>query len=146
VFSKTSPNYAQSVYPDLPLKDKTLDYFFYVDKAKSEESLSEYDFDNMTIASHGLWHFDHTKVGNELKRASIITSCQLLSTDVFVPPFNRWDEEMARICSENGITMIRSEQEGWKSFEHNKFDESHKFWYFHSWRWTPETLKGYLNV
>ena len=145
VFAKSSHQMKASVYPDLPLKDKPLDYFLDVDKVKNEAWFMELDFPNVKIVSHGLWHFDHTAVQYDLKKASIISSCRILHTDIFVPPFNRWDIEMDEICKNNGITMIKSELEGWKSFEHNKFDLSLSLWYFHSWRWTPGSLKAYLN-
>lgn len=135
-----------SVYPDLPLKDKPLDYFFNVDRVKSAKSFIEHDFPNVSIVSHGLWHFDHTSVDSQLKKASIISSCRLLYTNIFVPPFNKWDEEMQLICESNGIQMIKSDLDGWKSFEHNNFDPEHELWYFHSWRWDSQKLKEYLSV
>lgn len=135
-----------AIYPKLPLKDQPLDYFFDVDRVKSDAWFVEKDFPNVKVISHGLWHFDHTKVESQLKKASIISSCRLLYTDTFVPPFNKWDNEMESICLDNGITMIKSNESGWKSFEHNKFDPSHELWYFHSWRWKHQELKDYLGV
>lgn len=144
VFSKDAMN--GSVYPDLPLKDKSLDYFFNVDRVKSCPSFIENDFPNVKVISHGLWHFDHTVVDTQLKKASIISSCRLLNTDTFVPPFNKWDDEMELICASNGIKIIKSDFDGWKSFEHNPFDPNHELWYFHSWRWDAQRLKEYLDV
>lgn len=144
VLSKNA--FSGAVYPDLPLIDKPIEYFFDVDAAKYYGSGIEEDYDNLIVASHGLWHFDHTKVDSQLKKASIISSCRLLEADIFVPPFNKWDEEMELICTSNGIQMIKSQDEGWKSFEHNKFDPTHKLWYFHSWRWDSQRLKEYLSV
>lgn len=144
VFSKNSVS--GSIYPNLPLKDKELKYFYEVDKAKDNIFMAEKEYENIVIASHGLWHFDHTSVDRQLKEASIITSCNLLKTNIFVPPFNKWDAEVELICAANNITLIKSNEEGWKSFEHNKFDASYPLWYFHSWRWTHVTLKEYLNV
>lgn len=146
VFSKNGGKFKQSVYPDLPLKEQELDYFFDVDGVKSDYWCVELEYPNLKLASHGLWHFDHTKVDSQLKKASIISSCRLLKTDIFVPPFNRWDEEMDLICLSNNIQMIKSNEAGWKSFEHNKFDPSHELWYFHSWMWTLEKFKEYIGV
>lgn len=145
VFSKSSNDYKQSVYPALPLKNQEFNYFLDVDRCEYMGNI-KFEFPNVQVVSHGLWHFDHTQVESQLMKASIVSSCKLLHTDIFVPPFNRWNAEMELVCAANNITMIKSDQEGWKSFEHNKFDPEHKLWYFHSWRWTPQTLKEYLCV
>lgn len=130
-----------SVYPGLPLKDKPFDYFLDVD----EYTGSPYA-ELSKVVSHGLWHMDHTKIDSQLKKASIVSSCRLLKTDIFVPPFNRFDDEMDSICQYFGIQLVKSDYEGWRSFEHNKFDPTHELWYFHSWRWDSKTLKDYLLV
>lgn len=136
-FGKYSPNGA--IYPDLPLKEKPMRYFFDVNRFVHNREFPG------KICSHGLWHFDHQAAELGLAEASIVTSCKLLMTDTFIPPFNRWDFLTEKICKENGITLIKSQEEGWRSFECNEFDPSHQNWYFHPWRWTPETLRTYLT-
>jgi hypothetical protein len=138
IFSRSSNNGA--VYQDLPLKSKSLDYFLKVNNIYHPPKIYK-----VTIASHGLWHFDHTKVSKDLKKASIVTSCSLLGTSMFIPPFNKWDDGMDKICQDNGIEMIKSDEHGWKSADINEFNPEHNFWYFHSWRWTADRMRDYLK-
>lgn len=139
MFSKQ--NEKGAVHPGIPLKEQPLPYFFEVDQRINLNDIAQ--FDSGIIVSHGLWHFDHTDASMDLQEASIVTSCQLLFTNVFVPPFNKWDARMEHICIERGIRLVKP-SEGWKSFEHNKFDVTHPLWYFHSWKWTPDKLREYL--
>lgn len=136
LFAKYCPEGA--VYPDLPLKDKPQSYFYDVDRITYLRDM------DVTIVSHGLWHLDHSQACQSLQEASIITSCRILGTNIFVPPFNRFSDVTERVCSDNNILLIKSDSEGWKSFEFNEFNPEHKKWYFHSWRWKPKQLKEYL--
>lgn len=138
VLSKSSPNGA--VYPNLPLKSKPFHYFIETDSV----ILAKY-VDGTRIVSHGLWHLDHSKITPDLQEASIVSSCRLLKTDTFVPPFNSWNGQTERICERHGIRLVKHE-DGWKSFEHNDFDPSHPLWYFHSWKWNKDSLRAYLNA
>lgn len=138
VLSKTSQ--LGSVYPSLPLKLKPFHYFLEVDDA-----LVPHDLNLLSrVVSHGLWHLDHSKIEPQLQEASIVSSCRLLKTDIFVPPFNNWNGYTEMVCERHGIQLVKYE-EGWKSFEHNEYDPSHDLWYFHSWKWTPERLRSYLQ-
>lgn len=137
VLSHSAPSGA--VYPSLPLKTKPFEYFLDVNQAIANPHMIP-----AKVVSHGLWHFDHTKIERELMAASIVSSCKLLYTDTFVPPFNKWSEAMSDVCRYHGIRLVKSNEEGWKSFEFNEFDPSHELWYFHSWKWTPEKLRDYL--
>lgn len=137
-FAKFASNGA--VYPELPLKDKSMDFFFNVNRFMR---LADREF-NGKLCSHGLWHFDHTK-SMALAEASIITSCRLLESDTFIPPFNKWDYMTERFCSENGINLVKSQEDGWLSFEFNEFDPEKQLWYLHPWRWTPNMLREYFS-
>jgi hypothetical protein len=91
------------------------------------------------IVSHGLFHFDHRAGSGDLVKASILGSCQILNTKLFIPPFWRWSDKMQRICDQNGIKLWTKED--WINFETTGFKENHDRYLFHSWRWTPEKLK-----
>lgn len=136
IFSKYSQDGA--VYPDAPFKDKPLQYFWDVNQAK-------HDFSGMygDIASHGLFHVDHSQLQYDAQEMSIVSSCKYLETNMFIPPFNRFNQATEAVCRINGIKLLKLD-DGWKSLEFNDFDESHDLWYFHPWRWTPETLKEKL--
>jgi hypothetical protein len=70
---------------------------------------------------------------------SILTSCSIVDTKIFVPPFNAFNETTEEICRDNGITLVKPD--GWKSIEHNDIDREHEKWYCHAWRWTPEEFE-----
>lgn len=129
-----------SVYPQPPFKDKPMDFFFDVNLIMAQINVGR-----TKLVSHGFWHFDHSKAGIELQEASIVTSCRFLRTNIFVPPFNRYNADTVEVCRRNVINLVRPE-EGWRSMEHNDFDPSHHRWYWHPWKWTPEKFQKYIEV
>lgn len=138
IFGKT--NRTGSVYPNPPFKTHSVKWFYDVDLFILPEDLPK-----TVIASHGLLHVDHSRIDYDAQEMSIVTSCRLLNSKIFIPPFNKFNEDTIRICKDNEISMIMS-YDGWKSMEFNKFDCSHNNWYFHSWRYSPEVLREYLNA
>lgn len=91
-----------------------------------------------TIVSHGLMHFSHKRVSAEIQELSILTSCNLLNTKIFLPPFVEWNKDTERICNDNGIKLLGKEK--WRSLDKEVFDASYPYWLFHSWRWSAEEL------
>ncbi len=138
LFSKKSES--GSVYPDVPFKDKPLEYFLSVDRFLGRYMAPDY----VTTVSHGAWHFDHSALSKEAQYCSIISSCAILKTRIFCPPFNRWSSDTEAICNDNGIQLLKME-DGWKSLEHNKFDKNHGLFYFHSWRWKSKEFMEYIE-
>jgi hypothetical protein len=94
--------------------------------------------------SHGLVHTDHRLMTKEAQELSILTSCSLVNSDIFIPPFNKWNKATEEICNEHQIHLIKFE-DGWKCMEYNKFDESHKRWYLHAREFTYESFTEYLK-
>ena len=133
IFAKRSNK--ESVYPDVPFKDKPVDYFLDVDCMDRFKNVNLY-----RRASHGLYHFDHTKISKEWQKFSIQVSCKMLCTTLFVPPFNRFSNETEEICDELGINLL-GRYEYWRSLDFEEFDSTHSFWYFHSWKFTLKQLK-----
>lgn len=129
-------NVRGSVYEDVPFKDKPNEWFYDVDQVVwSKPSIPG------EIASHGLFHIDHSKASRETQELSIISSCKFLDTSIFIPPFNRYNNDTIDICEKNGIEIYLP-SDGWKSLEYEIFYPEHKKWYFHSWKFNPEKLKG----
>lgn len=128
-----------SVYDDIPFKDKPMKWLYDVDSV-----ISNIDKIPGEIASHGMLHVDHSRLSKDAQEMSILTSCHYLKTKLFIPPFNRFNSVTEEICMENEIILIGGEN--WKSFEFQKFNPDHKFWYFHSWRFTINELKKALYV
>lgn len=136
MYSKASTS--NTVYPDVPFKDKPKEYFYNVDRTFLPHSFSH------RLVSHGLIHCDHSRIGVDAQEMSIVSSCNYLGTDIFVPPFNRWNKVTETICKENGIKLQKL-SDGWLSMEHNEFNKKHEKWYLHPWRWETSDLADYLE-
>jgi hypothetical protein len=87
----------------------------------------------------------HSSLSKDAQEMSIVGSCRFLGTDKFIAPFNDYNEDTIDVCVENKIELV-TKSYNWKSIEHNQFDSSHKYWYFHSWRWSEKKLREYLNA
>lgn len=132
-------NYKGSIYPKTPFKDNNLEFFYDVDSFVREV----HTYPNTQIASHGLFHVDCTKLDYQSQEMNIVSSCNYLKTKMFVPPFNKYNQDTEAVCYKHGITLVKPES--WKSLEHEPFDMEHQNWYFHSWRLTPEKLRNILS-
>jgi hypothetical protein len=132
---KSDPNH---LYPakDLPIKEQPIEYF-YKNVGKVELPIKSVNYEKMV--SHGLLHIDHKYMPFELQEMSIVTSCFLLKTMTFVPPFSEYDNNTESVCDKYGIKLVK--RDGWKSLDYNDFNPDQKLWYFHSWRYTPEKLR-----
>lgn len=131
-------NFEGSVYPGAPFKNRERDFFYTVDTFNAG-----FYWPGKTV-SHGLIHADHSALQYDAQEMSIMTSCRYLGSDTFVPPFNRYNETTEAVCRVNKINLIRYE-DGWRNLDHEDFDPSHRLWYFHPWRHTPESFKEKLN-
>ncbi len=127
-----------SVYGELPLKIRNTDWFY----KNADRFMYDYRHPMYKIASHGLYHIDHSKVSRDAQEMSILGSCSYLNTKIFVPPFNKFNQDTIDICSENNIYM---KLDDWKSLKYNDFDKTHKFWYLHTWEYTEDSLRKKLN-
>ena len=75
---------------------------------------------------------------------SIITSCALAKSSIFVPPFNKWDKNTEEICEENKIELVKFE-DGWLCCEYNKYDSNHNLWYLHAREFTLKDFEKWLK-
>jgi len=85
----------------------------------------------VVIASHGLIHVDHRLLHRSAQELSILASCSLVKSNIFVPPFNKWNKDTEIICKENNIELIKFE-DGWLSMEHNNYNPKHFLYYLHN--------------
>lgn len=128
-----------SIYEDIPFKDKNNDWFY-----KANQFIGDLNKVPLSrICSHGLYHADHSRLNYDAQQMSILGSCKYLNSNIFIPPFNRYNEHTEFICDEYDIKLIR--KEGWKSLEFESFDPEHKLWYWHSWRISASQLKRMLS-
>jgi hypothetical protein len=85
---------------------------------------------NCKIASHGLVHVDHRLMDFGAQELSIITSASLTQSNIFVPPFNKYNTETEKICENNGIKLVKWE-DGWKHLGYHQFKIDKNKYYMH---------------
>lgn len=88
-------------------------------------------------ATHGLIHVDHRLLSFECQEMSILTSAYLVGSNIFVPPFNKWNQATEEICCEAKIALVKFE-DNWLHMSHNKFDPNHKKYYCHEFDFADE--------
>jgi len=100
---------------------------------------------DVTIATHGLIHVDHRLLTRDQQEMSILISASLVKSKIFIPPFNKWNEDTADICFLNKIELIKFE-DGWLSMEHNKFDTYKcQKWYLHAREFSINEFKQWFD-
>ncbi len=97
--------------------------------------------DWVETAGHGLFHVDHRLLTKEAQEMSIISSCSLSKSSIFVPPFNKWNTDTEKVCEEFDIELVKFE-DGWLCCEYNEFNPKHNLWYIHAREFT---LKGFIE-
>ena len=98
----------------------------------AEFSLPGTNGSRVQLAGHGLIHVDHRLLGQETQELSILTSCALLSTDLFIPPFNKWNQDTDAVCKRHGIHLVKFE-DGWRHLGHELIVlEQCSRYYFHT--------------
>jgi hypothetical protein len=96
------------------------------------------------LAGHGIAHVDHRLLGYKAQELSILASCALAQSNVFIPPYNKWNKNTAAICEANGIELIRFE-DGWLHIVHNRYVKSHERYYMHPYDLTSEQLEAWFT-
>lgn len=93
-------------------------------------------------AGHGLIHVDHRLLSKDVQEISILMSCNISKSKIFIPPYNKWNKETEDICLSNNIELIKFES-GWKHILYNNIydkDECNKF-YFHTHDFKDEDIE-----
>lgn len=109
--------------------------------------------ENVKIASHGLIHIDHRLLNYEAQELSIVLSCNLTGAKIFVPPFNKYNQNTELICLGNQIELIKYQEYHlgcptkitWKSMEYNKWNSNEHLWYLHAREWTMESFNEWFE-
>lgn len=125
----------QRIYPKIMNAYSDYRAFYNVDIAEVPEIP-----DFAIRASHGLIHVDHRLLKRSAQEMSILVSCSLAKSKIFVPPFNKWNKDTDDICKENMIELVKFE-DGWKCIEYNAFDKNEKLWYVHHREMSVEQFK-----
>ena len=129
----------QRVFPKLLNAFSDYKVFYNVDRG----SLPKIP-DSVLPASHGLVHVDHRLLSRDAQEMSILISCSLAKSSIFVPPFNKWNKETEEICLDAGIKLVKFE-DGWLCAEYNQFDKNHDKWYMHSREFTVYSFTKWLD-
>lgn len=84
------------------------------------------------IASHGLIHVDHRLLTKEAQELSILVSASIIGSRIFVPPFNKWNQDLKDVCESNQLELVVWE-EGWEHLVYSTepFSQDGKY-YFHT--------------
>lgn len=130
----------ERVFPKIYTAMSDYRNFFKVDTCGLPQCKNEF----VEIASHGLIHVDHRLLTKEEQYMSISISCSLLKSNIFVPPFNKWNKNTEAVCDELGVKLIRFE-DGWLSMEHNRYNEEQQLWYLHHRDFNLEKVKQWVN-
>ena len=103
----------QRIFPQILNAHSDYRKFYQVDKCGIPSFPSW-----ITRAGHGLIHVDHRLLTRETQELSILTSCSLSKSSIFVPPFNKWNKFTEEICNEHNIKLVKFE-DGWLCCEYN---------------------------
>jgi hypothetical protein len=90
-------------------------------------------------------HVDHRLLHKCAQELSILVSCSLAKSSIFIPPFNKWNKDTEEVCKENHIELIKFE-DGWLSMEHNEYKEDQQLWYLHARDFNFDKVKDWLNI
>lgn len=137
----THKNCGERVYP------KIFNAYSNYRKFYAVEQVSVIEFNNdlgIIFASHGLIHVDHRLLALEAQEMSILVSCSLTKSKIFIPPFNKWNHFTDQICRNNNIELVKFE-DGWRCLEYEQYDPVHKLWYLHAREWTLEKIKKWFG-
>lgn len=130
----------QRVFPEILNAMSDHRNFYRVDQAGIPILMDE----RVILAGHGLVHVDHRLLSKEAQELSIVASCSLVGSDIFIPPFNKWNKDTEEVCSENAIQLIKFEN-GWFSMECNVFNPHWNKWYLHAREWTFEKFTEWFQ-
>lgn len=122
--------------------------FYRVERVGIPVLLDQYRKLGVEIAGHGMVHVDHRLLSRGAQELSILMSCALLKTTVFIPPFHKWNRKTAEICAEHSITLVKYDR-SWRHLLYHPFDHRNPNYYVHTHdfhyqdfcaRFTPEGL------
>lgn len=82
------------------------------------------------VAAHGMAHVDHRLLERSAQEMSIVMSCSLVGSRIFVPPFHKYDVDTIAVCEEFGIELARL-HDGMSHLKFNKVGAC-DYYYFHT--------------
>ena len=98
----------------------------------------------INLAGHGLIHVDHRLLNREVQELSILVSCSLVGAKIYIPPFNKYDNNTEDICRRSGIELVKFE-DGWRHVAYEKIVPSNEKYYFHTHDFTLEEFTSIVG-
>ena len=135
----SDPVTSQRIFPKIYNAYSDHRIFYKIDKIGIPEVP-----ERVISASHGLVHVDHRLLEFSAQEMSILVSCSLTKSRIFVPPFNKWNKDTEKICQEHNIELVKFE-DGWLCCEYNEYNPEHNLWYLHHREFAPSDFKKWLN-
>jgi len=137
--SDTSGVTSERIFPKILNAYSDYRKFYGVDKCGCPDIIPE-----VSRASHGLVHVDHRLLSKEAQELSILVSCSLAKSKIFVPPFNKWNRDTEEVCKENDIELVKFE-DGWKCMEYNDYNPKQRLWYLHHREFALDEFKSWFK-
>ena len=141
-FSRAEPQHA---FPLILMAKSDHRQFFKTDLCSSQKVCRYLREKGVEVYSHGLVHVDHRLLCKGAQELSIIAAASLLGSRVFVPPFNKWNEDTEEICREEGIGLIKWE-DGWQHVMYNRRTVENENYYVHPYDLTPAALRNWMEA
>jgi hypothetical protein len=131
---------AERVFPSILNAHSDHKVFYKIEKIGIpfwlDEMVEKYD---CVLASHGLIHVDHRLLPMGAQEMSIVTSLSLIKSNIFVPPFNKYNKDTELVCEENEIDLIKWE-DGWNHLGYQPFANDGRNYYVHLHDYPGEKL------
>lgn len=121
---------AERVFPSVLHTESDFRCFYNLDKIGIPALLNEAAPNGILVASHGIVHVDHRLLSKKAQELSILLSCSLLKTSIFVPPFHKWNDKTEEVCRENLIDLVKFEN--LRHLGYHKFDAANPDYYLHT--------------
>ena len=123
----------ERIYPKILNAHSDFRDFYKVNQMGIPDYISELRHTpNISLASHSLIHVDHRLLTPSVQEVLILVSCSLINSQIFIPPFNKFDSATVDICVRNNIELIKFE-DGWKHLLYTIFEiDSVSKYYFHT--------------
>ena len=125
---------SERIFPEIFNAHSDHRIFFNVQKCGIPEiiqKLGQMYGSKIELAGHGLVHVDHRLLSKDVQELSILSSCNLIGTRIYIPPFNKWNKSTEEICSEHSIKLIKFE-DGWKHLKYESVTDNFGNYYFHT--------------
>jgi hypothetical protein len=140
--SKESGLARERVYPAILNVESDYRRFYAATRLGIPRELIRQAGPRVFLAAHGMAHVDHRLLSRKAQELSIRMSCDLVGTDQFVPPFNKFNEKTERVCRDATIELVKPD--GFRHLAYHKFSPDHHSYYLHTHDFEIESFADQL--